>query len=512
MPQPLLIGIDIGTQGTKTVLCDRAGRVLADAFESSQLIRPGDGSVYEEPERLFGSVVRTVRAVTEQAGDAAQQIAALAMDAQMAGLLGIGADFEAVTPLDSWLDSRCAPYTEHIRREAEAACIRSSGGPVINAHAPKILWWKHERPEAYARIRKFVMPNGYIAGRLCGLKAEDAFMDYTFLHFNSFSDNPGGGFNEELLRLFGVAPEKLPRVVSPTTVVGQVTDEYADACGLPRGVKVAAGCGDTAASSLGAGITRPGVAYDVAGTASVFACATDRYAPDTAHKTILFARSVIEGLYIPLAYISGGGICLKWFAGLCGRSLRELDELAAQEAPGCGGITFIPHFSGRTCPLDNDVRGAFLGLHGAPSAGLLYRSILEAVAYEYRSYLDILRQNGCIEALESIRGAGGGAKSAVFAQIKADVLGVDYRALRNSDTAPAACALIAADAAGCADRPLAEVCAAYPEEGACCRADREKTGLYTAHAARYRRILDGIGALCRDDKIIAEKGGSSDGE
>ena len=369
MPQPLLIGIDIGTQGTKTVLCDRTGRVLADAFEPSQLIRPGDGSVYEEPERLFGSVVRTVRAVTEQAGDAAQQIAALAMDAQMAGLLGIGADFEAVTPLDSWLDSRCAPYTEHIRREAEAACIRSSGGPVINAHAPKILWWKHERPEAYARIRKFVMPNGYIAGRLCGLKAEDAFMDYTFLHFNSFSDNPGGGFNEELLRLFGVAPEKLPRVVAPTAVVGQVTDEYADACGLPRGVKVAAGCGDTAASSLGAGITRPGVAYDVAGTASVFACATDRYAPDTAHKTILFARSVIEGLYIPLAYISGGGICLKWFAGLCGRSLRELDELAAQEAPGCGGITFIPHFSGRTCPLDNDVRGAILGLHGAPSAG-----------------------------------------------------------------------------------------------------------------------------------------------
>ena len=99
-----------------------------------------------------------------------------------------------------------------------------------------------------------------------------------------------------------------------------------------------------------------------------------------------------------------------------------------------------------------------------------------------------------------------------FAQIKADVLGVDYQALRNSDTAPPACALIAADAAGYADRPLAEVCAAYPEEGALCRADRDKTGLYAAHAARYRRILDGIGALCRDDITIPEKGGSSDGE
>ena len=100
----------------------------------------------------------------------------------------------------------------------------------------------------------------------------------------------------------------------------------------------------------------------------------------------------------------------------------------------------------------------------------------------------------------------------MFAQIKADVLGVDYRALRNSDTAPAACALIAADAAGYADRPLAEVCAAYPEEGAYCRTDRQKTGLYAAHAARYRRILEGIGALCRDNKTKPEEGGAADGE
>lgn len=497
MRQPLFIGIDIGTQGTKTVLCDRTGRVLADAFEPSRLIREGDGSVYEEPERIFGSVVRTMRTVAEQAGEAAECIAAVAMDSQMAGLLGVDEHFEAVTPLDSWLDSRCTPYTEEIRRRAEAESIRSSGGPVINAHAPKILWWKHERPEAYARIRKFVMPAGYVAGRLCGMKAADAFMDYTFLHFNSFSDNENRCFNRELLQLFEVDESKLPRIVSPTDVVGEITDAFAASCGLPHGVKMLAGCGDTAASSLGAGITRPGIAYDVAGTASVFACATDRFAPDTAHKTILFARSVIEGLYIPLAYISGGGICLKWFAGLCGKGLPALDVLAEKEMPGCGGITFIPHFSGRTCPLDNEVRGGFLGLYGAPSAGLLYRSILEAIAYEYRSYLDVLLKSGCIHALESVRGVGGGAKSGVFAQIKADVLGVDYQALQNSDTAPPACALIAASGGGYADGPLDVLCASYPAEGTRYRADRGKTAFYTAAAARYWRILGEIGTLCR---------------
>ena len=497
MNQPLFIGIDIGTQGTKAVLCDRNGRVLADAFEASQLIRPGDGSVYEEPDRIFSSVLHTIGAVACRAGEAGGTVVAIGMDSQMAGILGVGPDFEAVTPLDSWLDIRCAPYTATIRQQAEEEAILSSGGPVIHAHASKILWWKGERPDTYARIAKFVMPNGYVAGKLCGLRADAAFMDYTFLHFNSFSDNAGRRFNEEMLRRFGVAPEKLPRVVSPQEVVGTVRDDYADACGLPRGVKVVAGCGDTAASSLGAGITRAGLAYDVAGTASVFACGTDRFAPDARHKTILFARSVIDGLYIPLAYISGGGICLEWFSRLCGKSLRELDALAEQEEPGCGGITFIPHFSGRTCPLDNDVSGAFLGLRGSPSPGLLYRSILEAIAYEYKSYLAILQENGCIARPERIRGAGGGAKSAVFAQIKADVLGVDYQTLKNSDTAPLACALIAACGCGYADRPLAELGAALPEEGALTRADRAKAA-YAQGAERYRQRLGRIGALCRD--------------
>ena len=117
------------------------------------------------------------------------------------------------------------------------------------------------------------MPNGFVAGKLCGLKANEAFMDYTFLHFNSFSDNRRLCFNEKLLALFKVDKDKLPRIVSPEEVVGTVTREYAQKCGLPNGVKVIAGCGDTAASSLGAGITRAGLAYDVAGTASVFDCA-----------------------------------------------------------------------------------------------------------------------------------------------------------------------------------------------------------------------------------------------
>ena len=131
---------------------------------------------------------------------------------------------------------------------------------------------------------------------------------------------------------------------------------------LPAGIPVAAGCGDSAASALGAGVLRPGEVYDVAGTASIFSCVTDRYAPDLRHKTLLFTRSAADGLWNALAYISGGGMCLHWYRKLSALTYKELDEAAAGAAPGCGGLLFLPHFAGRTCPSVPEVRGTWLGL------------------------------------------------------------------------------------------------------------------------------------------------------
>ena len=489
MTQALFIGIDIGTQGTKGVLCNGQGEALYEAFRPSCLIRQGD-AVYEEPEEIFSSVVKVVKELTEKAGEEARGIRAIGMDGQMAGIMAVDEGFSPVTPLDSWLDGRCAPYTERIRREAGDRAVAKSGGQIIHAHAPKILWWKEERPEIYRKVCKFLEPNGYVAGRLCGLRAEQAVMDYTFLHFNNFSDNLNRRFDPELLAQFGVAEEKMPRIVSPEEVLGTVTGEYAAACGLPAGVQVIAGCGDTAASSLGAGITRPGLAYDVAGTASVFACATDRFLPDTAHRTLLFSRSVCEGLYLPLAYISGGGLCLKWFAGITGCSLQELDALAEtcreDQTP-----LFIPHFSGRTFPLDNRISGAFLGLRPDTGRGEMHRAVMESIAYEYRNYMEILTRTGCIREVSTVIGVGGGAKSRAFAQIKADVLGARYVTPKKVNSAPHAMAMLAAHATGYRPEPLQQLF--RPEEGTVYEPDETRTQSYRTKAENYLRLLDRYG-------------------
>ena len=490
MAQPLFAGIDIGTQGTKTVLCGADGKTVAEAFVPSRLFRPDAETVYEDAETIFDSVVQTVHEVVEKAGQKARTVAAIGIDSQMAGIMGIGKDGQAVTPLDSWLDSRCAPYTALLEREAGDEAILRSGGQIIHAHAPKILWWKNERPEIYREIASFVQPNAYVAGRLCGLSGADGFMDPTFLHFNCFSDNQRLCFNADMLSHFKVAAEKMPRIVPSKSVVGTVREQYASAMGIPAGVPVIAGCGDTAASSLGAGITRPGIAYDVAGTASVFACGTEKFTPDAKHHTILYSRSVIDGLFLPLAYISGGGLCLSWYSQISKAGYRELDQLASSVPPGAHGITFLPHFSGRTCPLDDKVQGAFIGLTAAADSGALYRAIMESIAYEYDSYLSILKDSGAIDRLSVIRGTGGGAKSAVFSQIKADVLGAPYAAQTNADSAPAAMARLAGHTTGYIPGTLAELFEPRPEDQRIYTPDARLHETYKACSAKYLRLLD----------------------
>ncbi len=457
MSEPLFIGIDIGTQGTKTVLCDVNGKIFAESFYPSVLEHPERGAICEDAGRIFDSVISTIKEVMEKSDVDKNTVKAIGIDAQMAGIMGVDKDFNPVTPLDSWLDTRCGKYTDLIEEVSGEECIRSSGGQIINSHASKILWWKNEQPSIYEKIAKFVMPNGFVAGKMCGLKAEDAFMDYTFLHFNCFSDNLNLCFNKSLLNLYGVDEKKLPKICNPTEIVGKLTSEYAELCGLNPDTVIIAGCGDTAASSLGAGITKKGLAYDVAGTASVFACCTDSFAPDTENKTLMFSRSVVKGLFLPLAYITGGGMRLKWFSELVGKDLKTLDKMAEEAEEGSSGVRFNPHFSGCACPFDNSVTGSFTGLVEGIGGAEMYRAILESIAFEYKMYLDIMKESGCIDKISVVRGVGGGAKSPVFARIKADVLALDYASLEHICSAPQAMAKLAAVSTGYINKPLSEV-------------------------------------------------------
>lgn len=488
-----LIGIDIGTQSTRAVVMEETGKILSQASKETELVYEGDRGVWQNPDRMYSDATETVKAAVEKSGIEPSKVVSLCMDAQMAGTMGIGKNGEAVTPYDSWLDKRCEDSWEELRAFGEEKIISITGAPVTYAHGPKVLWWKRYHPEVYREIDKFVPPGSYLTMRFCGLTGEQAFIDHTYLHFSGFADTKNKKWSEVLLQAFGIEKSKMPQIVRPWDLAGGLTKETAMACGLKAGTPVVCGCGDTAACAVGAGVTRPGVMYDVAGTASVFACAVEEYQPDTKYKTILFAPGVLEGLYTPMAYISGGGMCLKWFRNeiLKGeKSYQELDVLASELSRGSGGLLFTPHFSGRVCPNDGTTKGSWLGITMQHDYRHLYRAIVESLAYEYKMYLDIIQETVSLSGCRShVLSVGGGAQSALMNQIKADVLGIPIRTLKNPDTGALGCGVIAGYGVGLYDSisETVDKLTAFQQEFF---PDSQGHQTYQAYAQAYRKSFE----------------------
>jgi len=498
-----VIGIDIGTTGTKTGIYDREGRVVGDAFEESILRYPGPGQVEQDPEEIFGSAVRTVRAALKASGLDASRIAALALDGQMAGIMAIDADWNPVTHYDSWLDTRCAPWLDQLRPH-EDEIIRTCGMALAFNHAPRILYWREAKPEVWSRIKSFIQPAAYVAGRLAGLSGNDAFMDRTYLVFSGFGSGETATWNEELLGRFGLTTEKLPRIVEPWEIIGHLTKRWAEETGLAEGLPIAAGCGDQSANVLGGGLVDPGVVFDTSGTASVFATIIDRFGTDTTYRCLMTCPHVIRGLYFPMAYVAGGGLNLRWFrdtisplekAASESKGMNPYDALAEEAAaipPGSEKLIFLPHLSGRNTPIDADMRGAFLGLtwrHGKPH---MVRAIMESIAYEYAFYLRAVREIAPGYDPRYAFNIGGGARSPLLRQIKADALGIDYHTLAREEFGTLGAAIIAGHAVGMFP-DLAETARRFAGTTvATTRARPEMTAAYAPYVDIY---IDALGTL-----------------
>ncbi|MFW6137746.1 MAG: xylulokinase [Spirochaetota bacterium] len=443
------IGVDIGTTGI------RAG-VYADHFsligsgQGKSIIKKGaHGELIQDAARIYSETASAVSQAVKNSGIDKKEIACISFTGQMAGLMGVDYSWKPVIPYDSWLDTRCSSQLEKIKNKAERLVISKTGNiPGFN-HGPKIVWWKENEPEVFSRIARFVQPNGYAAGRLCHLEAEDAFLDWSFLHFSGFADNKGLQWDEQLLEMFGIPPEKMPRIVSPFAVIGEVHPEEAPLFDVPAGTPVAAGCGDTASSLLGTGAVKEGIAVDVAGTASVLAMTTDRMLVDY-DGLIYSARSVLEDIWYSMSYINGGGMNLEWFKSTFASqtSFDQLNEQAEKIAPGSDGLIFIPHLEGRGYPPDPHMRGKWEGFTRNHSLGHFYRSILEGTGYEYALYQKQMKKILESEPSYEVRAIGGGAKSRVWNQIKADILGCRYCTINRDDVSILGQALAGAKAAG----------------------------------------------------------------
>jgi xylulokinase len=487
---PVFVGCDLGTMGTKAAVVDDEGAILGDSFEEVSLRYPRPGAVEQDLEDIEASAHRTIQAALAASGRA-DDVAGVAFSGQMSGIGTIDKDFRPATPFDSWLDTRCEPYIRAMGGQAELV-TRLSGCPPTYSHGPKILWWRKERPEDYARIARFLVPGAYVAGRLCGLSTNEAFIDRTYLHFSNLSDTAAAKWSAELVDAFAVDERVLPRIVDPLEIVGEVTPEGEAASGLPAGTPVAAGAGDQPAASLGAGVVDPGQAFDSAGTASVFAMCVDRFAPDVSQQTLLASHSVIEGVFIALAFINGGGLALRWFRDDVAQDLSgdpdayaKLDRQAEDVVPGAGGLLWFPHIQGGVLPPRPHARAAWVGLTSGHARGDLFRAILEGIAYEYAKWAQRAQEDGA--GLHEARALGGGARSHLWNSIKADVLGIAWVPTVRQECGVLGDALIAAAATGHV-RDVGATAKAWQKTGEPVRPHPERHERYRKLLAAYQEL------------------------
>jgi xylulokinase len=455
-----LIGVDLGTSIVKATLFNAEGRRLADASRAPALRQPEPGLAEQDGDEFHTAALSCIEEVVEKAGLNGSSVAAIAFDGQMAGAMGIDREGKAITPwYPSALDTRYQPYLEEMLKNAGRRLVELTGS--LPFAAPRMLWWKKENPDLYNRIYRVVILANYVAGRMAGLPGDEAFIDPSYLTWFGLADSKERAWSVELAGMFDLSADKLPRIVSATSIIGRLSDPAAASCGLIGGIPLIAGTGDQVASCLGAGLVAEGQLIDVAGTFSVLATCMNRFLADTRHGMLHpLAGPVSESQWYPMMYISGGGLTHRWyceqfccddpeaFDATDDSVYRSLDERASKLTPGSEGLLFIPHLVGRACPSEPLMRGTWVGFTWTHRREHFYRAILESIAYDYAQALDVIRDYFPDERFREVRVIGGGASSDLWNQIKADVLGVPYMKLRIRDTAPLGCALMAGHAVG----------------------------------------------------------------
>ncbi|MBN1298885.1 MAG: hypothetical protein JW997_04290, partial [Actinobacteria bacterium] len=430
------IGVDLGTNGIKSGIIDDNGNVICSSYWETRLVSKKPGLMEQDPDEFITGTLKIIREITDKSSIDKKNIKAISIDGQMGGIIGIDSDYRSITGYDMGLDVKSEKYNELIHyKYSDFLKSKTCGSP---RNLPKILWWKNEKPQIYRKIKKFVTLNSYVAGNICGLKSEDAFIDYTLLAFFGLENLKNLGWSEEFSEILDIDLYKMPNVVQPWKVIGSLTEYAANAAGIAKGTPVIAGAGDQPAGLLGAGFIIPGSLLEVSGSSTLQFTVVERFIPDIEKGAVMYIPSVIKDRFYAFNYINGGGICLRWFRDNFLKNYNsnyddaaknpfiEIEKNLINIPAGSDGLIFIPYFGGRQCPYNNKLRGSWIGINWGHKIEHLYKSILESIAYDAREGIENIKRLFPDYSFSEIAVSGGGAKSDVWNQIKADITGLDY--------------------------------------------------------------------------------------
>ncbi len=451
-----LLGVDIGTSGTKTVLFDVEGNTVTSATAEYPLYQPNIGWAEQEPEDWWKATVKTIAEVIKNSGITPSDIKGVGLSGQMHGMVLLNREGNVLRSSIIWCDQRtqaeCDQITELIGKER---LIEITANPALTGFtASKVMWVKNHQPEIFAQIDKILLPKDYIRYKLTGVFATEV----SDASGTQFMDVPKRSWSGEVLRKLGIDQKWLPEVFESPEISATISMEASGLTGLLKGTKVAGGGGDQAAGAIGNGIVKPGIISSTIGTSGVVFAYMDKVAIDPKGRVHTFCHAVPNTWHV-MGVTQGAGLSLQWMRNQFGGAEKELAQhldidpyvlmgyQAEKAVPGCEGLIYLPYLMGERTPhLDPYAKGVFFGLSAKHGRREMIRAVMEGVAYSLRDGLEIIKEMGV--TLIQVRASGGGGKSPLWRQMQADIMNASMATINSSEGPALGVALLAGVGAG----------------------------------------------------------------
>lgn len=498
-----MIGIDVGTSATKVVACDGAGCVVASASGSHPLSQSRPGWSEQDPRHWWTATIAALHEVLGRI-DAAD-VLGVGLSGQMHGSVFLSADAiadggDALRPALLWNDQRTASQCDEIERSVggKRRLVELVGNAAFTGfQLPKVLWLREHEPRLFEQLAKVILPKDFIAWRLTGRLVTDVGDGSGTL----VMDVDRRRWSHEVLGAVGLSADLYPPVVESGCVVGRITGVAAGRTGLAEGTPVVIGSGDNMTGGVGAGVVEPGMVLATLGTSGVIYAHADRPRRDLPETgpvgrlhTMCSAtgREGEAGRWCVTGCMLSAAGSLQW----CRETLfpnvtyEELLAEAAEVPPGSGGLVFLPYLTGERCPHpDPSARGGWIGLTSRHTRGHLVRAIIEGVSFGMGQILDLVRGIGV--PVETVRVGGGGARSALWRQMLADVFGLPV-VVTNAEEGPAYGAALLAGVGVGVWRDVTEACGQAIGVVETREPDVERGVQYESARAVYDELYDNI--------------------
>ncbi|HNX13442.1 MAG TPA: xylulokinase [Oscillospiraceae bacterium] len=501
-----LLGIDIGTSATKTVLFTHDGKPAASASAEYPLYQPKNGWAEQDPADWWNAVGETVKKAT--AGIDTKEIDGVGLSGQMHGLVLLDKEDRVMRRSIIWCDQRTGAQAEELNELlGEKALIEITANPALTGFtAAKILWVKENEPQVWAKVSKIMLPKDYIRYMLTGEFATEV----SDAGGMQLLDVPKRRWSERLLKALEIDEKMLPKVFESIVISGKVNKKAAERTGLEIGTPVAGGGGDQAAGAIGSGIVKSGAASCALGSSGVVFAVADKPLVDPKGRIHTLCHAIPDTWHV-MGVAQASGLSLKWLRdnfftdviSTAGSMKVDpyylMDKMAEKVPAGADGLIYLPYLMGERTPHRNpDCRGVFFGLSAAHGRAEMIRSVLEGVAFSLCDSLSIIRDLGI--KTDFVRVAGGGAKSALWKQIIADCFDCELRTLVTDEGPALGVALLAGVGSGIY-KSIPEACEAAVHDCASILPNPGNTAKYSSFYGLYQRIYR---SLEKNYKELAE--------